>query len=566
MLTDYTQCLSQGTARATFDELPPALHLSVLLALPRLVDRVRCALVAKRWAALLSDPAFWAELNFDGANHALSDDELRGLFGRAAGKLRSLDLSDRMCFQITSLEPILIAMAAEGLTRNLESLVCTRWDQFILSLGSLRPVLAACPRLKAATVNVDGANWRSAVEVLKTVCVGGKGSSLVLRPVAANDSLVEFATAIADALSRSRIESITFSETYDDDAGDFGDEATTFNSLRVASQDWPAAEAAAARLAAALADPIRGPRKIETSSDAERRMPDAVPAFMPLCRALTSASPLRSLQIGGHSVDGAHVAALAAALASGASRLETLEVSCCNLSFGAGCARPLLCLLRCKRTETELCAALTADAERSAPLAAPRSRLPRRGLALASALAVNDSLTDLRLSACTLGDGAYAAIAEALLRNRTLRTLHLDCIGESLAPLFAALGGRTSVVTAAPAAAAAAGNHAGGEADTGLCAIRELRLEGFSLDVAAAAELGCSMCRGAGLEELTVESFSPAAGRAPDHPHAEGLAFTIGKSLNSLGDAARLRKLSFTGVPIGDQGAPLLPRRWGAAQ
>lgn len=61
--TIRASCSSQvADVASPFDALPPAVHLSVLLApcLP-LVDRTRCALVSKRWRALLSEPAFWAE-------------------------------------------------------------------------------------------------------------------------------------------------------------------------------------------------------------------------------------------------------------------------------------------------------------------------------------------------------------------------------------------------------------------------------------------------------------------------------------------------------------------------
>lgn len=61
--------------QASLDDVPPDLLLGILLRLP-LVDRLRCSLVSKKWAAFQRDPEFWAHIDFRGARLDLLSAEL----------------------------------------------------------------------------------------------------------------------------------------------------------------------------------------------------------------------------------------------------------------------------------------------------------------------------------------------------------------------------------------------------------------------------------------------------------------------------------------------------------
>lgn len=63
-----------------------------------------------------------------------------------------------------------------------------------------------------------------------------------------------------------------------------------------------------------------------------------LPAFPQLCAALTPASRLRSVFTSADFADGRMAAQLAAALAPGRSRIESLEFVSCDLSDEDGCA------------------------------------------------------------------------------------------------------------------------------------------------------------------------------------------------------------------------------------
>lgn len=120
---------SCAVAAASFGDLPQALHLSILLQLP-LVQRVRCTLVSKRWAALLQEPAFWSDLSFEKADHGLLQgrcgDTFLDILRRSAGQLRSLVVPSAAAYGAYGdggeIGNFLSALAAGGLTGKLERL------------------------------------------------------------------------------------------------------------------------------------------------------------------------------------------------------------------------------------------------------------------------------------------------------------------------------------------------------------------------------------------------------------------------------------------------------------
>lgn len=129
-----TQLAQAWAARgpATFDSLPPAVQLSIFLLLPRLVDRIRCALVSKKWTLRFQevDPAFWAHVSFEGAARPelLDDAAALAVCRRSAGQLLSLDVSDdaacgRIIFRLNDGRTLSRALAAEGITPRLHTLV-----------------------------------------------------------------------------------------------------------------------------------------------------------------------------------------------------------------------------------------------------------------------------------------------------------------------------------------------------------------------------------------------------------------------------------------------------------
>lgn len=86
----------------TFDDLPILLLLKVVLqSSPRLVDRIRCCIISKRWATLLREAPFWAEIDFEGANaDCLNAETIVLCCRKAQGRLRVLDVSSDACKEI----------------------------------------------------------------------------------------------------------------------------------------------------------------------------------------------------------------------------------------------------------------------------------------------------------------------------------------------------------------------------------------------------------------------------------------------------------------------------------
>lgn len=304
---------------------------------------------------LLKEPLLWAELDFQGAKAGrLTNPALLRVCRRARGELRSLDVSDgKACRRIkmtsSGRRPFLNQLADEGLTAKLESVSCYCGSELTFgvsdaftTLEAAKELMAASPRLRSiAGAEVYGP-WEAAVEAL-TLLPLTKRTEVELWPSESTaQTFVAFATALADALSSSRptaLDTLTAGNAFD----------LSFITLfrRGAETDPAATEAAAIRLGNVLADPLRGPRVYQWS---ECDSNGWLPALAHMCRALTPASPLRDLRAAVRLTDD-EVAALAEALSSGRSRLESLEISDTDLydddddddnsssnDDGAGCA------------------------------------------------------------------------------------------------------------------------------------------------------------------------------------------------------------------------------------
>lgn len=328
---------SGGVQRAAcVDDLPQHLLLNILLKLPELVQRVRCGLVARRWAALLRAPSFWAELDFEGAKaERLGDDALLSVVRRSAGCLRLICVP----FLYTGVfgKPwrvsLLAAMAAEGLTRQLHTL---SWPALeIPGPRSARDLRAACPALRSASVLVSGPWFRAAAALSVLECTGPDTRAVFRLADEREDDFICFATAVADALSRSRVHSLRFAPLLE--GSSCGVPGLNFVTLydRAAASDPAATERAAAQLGAALASPLSGPRALQAG---EAFAWCAPPVLAHACRALTPQAPLRELSIGGPELGCGAVLELAAAVAEGRARLEALSVWGSDLSAGGGCA------------------------------------------------------------------------------------------------------------------------------------------------------------------------------------------------------------------------------------
>lgn len=326
---------SQQPGLATFDALPPALHLSVILYLP-LVTRVRSALVSRRWAALLSEPAFWAEFSFEGANEQRLDSEvLAQLIRRAAGNLCLLDISAECCKRLALPRRVdgsaLAMLAAEGLLGRLQVLSAVEDQMVIKTPDDARRLLAACPSLSSAKVFISG-YWPDAVAAMRLLPLA-EGASVRLMLVKDGDEattgLVAFATAVAEALAGCQpLSCITFLPT-DDWLGNLA----TLHRASTASAS--AKVQAYARLVAALADPLRGPEKIHDAFT----LFGGSPIFAEICRALTPHSRLKCLYLEESFIENDDALALADALASGpGGKLDTVCIGGGDLRAGGGCA------------------------------------------------------------------------------------------------------------------------------------------------------------------------------------------------------------------------------------
>lgn len=364
----------RSSRAATFDDLPPPVHLAVVLRLP-LVDRVRAGLVARSWAALLRETEFWAELNFEGAQPELVTPELLlELARRARGQLRSFDVAAaerewRRTLPLGSMElPTgwgrwwgwgifsLPELAGRGLTARLRTLAAGRWIT-IRDADGARGLLRACPQLTSVSLVVSN-GWPDAVGAVRLLPLSGD-SRVELSLVDGADAavgFVPFATAVAEALSacpagRGGIGTLCFLGGDDTPrAGSVRGRGTARDFLENCTATPEAIDAAAAQLGAALACPTAGPKRLETDENFHL---SSTPVAAHLWRRLTPESRLRSFRdCPGHSnsyqevrpsaarADPAGVAALADALASGRARLERLEIDGCIM--GTGCA-PCAC-------------------------------------------------------------------------------------------------------------------------------------------------------------------------------------------------------------------------------
>lgn len=340
----YAQDFDNGGVRhrssASFDALPPPLHLNVLLMLPHLVDRVRCSLVARSWAALLHDPAFWSELSFEGIRrYRLDNSLLLGLCRRAAGRLTRLDLTADACKRVRLVDgdpPFLGALAAEALIGRLEFLAA---DSSCLAICSLEQAIGlhdACPALTSLNAVVD-CSWP---DLARAMCLlpFNQGSRFRARlpkqPGAAQGEgtdFVAFCRAMSEALfARPRIQ-LTLQYFSGDVFVDEQGLAVEADDLKHLFQRCtaPAAAiaAAAVQLGAALVDPLRGPRELVDGCALIK-----TPVFGHMCRGVSEHTHLRRLEISGAEYDSGvslsetDVIGFGAALASGRFRLDELAI------------------------------------------------------------------------------------------------------------------------------------------------------------------------------------------------------------------------------------------------
>lgn len=333
--------------------------------------------MSKRWAAQLSEPAFWSRVDFEGANEQhLDDSAVVQIVRRSAGHLLSLDVSDGSCERITGTlcgEPLLAHLARLGLTAQLRSIFSApRKSVTVTNSDAALQLRAALPSLTRASVHV-ACPWLEFPGIAAALPLAGR-THVTLRTVSADAAeissvadarfgFVPFAAAVAEGLARSTVDTVVFAtppigeegEDAWDLGGGYGFDYDEMYRLSAAA-DPAAAERAAAALGAALAHPSHGPRAVSISEfDMHRsarwweRLGGAIPAFPHLCRALTAESPLRAIGTFGYGslagnegscfINADAVRALAAALAPGRSSLDTLELENFNLRHDEeGCA------------------------------------------------------------------------------------------------------------------------------------------------------------------------------------------------------------------------------------
>lgn len=319
------------------DVLPEGLWCRVLKNLTT-VERVRSGLVCRRWQGLQLHPEFWGDLDFEGANRNFLDNEtVLRLCRKAGAALRSLKLAEcqRLVLYQPAPEPCIIrSLAAEGLSRTIESLSVDVWQSCQLARAEdAQELRAACPLLASAALPVHGP-WPDATAAARELaCPAGAGISLFLtddsdarRPLP--ERLEAFSEALCGALAATAVRELEFTSFCCCRGAERLTDAAQLLQLAAPPPAAAAAERAMSRLAAALAAPDSGPAAFEG-----RWAPLAARVF----RALTAESRLACFHAKGSGLDGAGAALLAEALGAGRTRLKSLHVTNCDLSAGGGC-------------------------------------------------------------------------------------------------------------------------------------------------------------------------------------------------------------------------------------
>lgn len=333
---------TEAIAEPVFDDLPAALHLEVLSFLP-LVERVRCALVSRKWAALLADPSLWAELNFEGASKGAVDNAtLLKLCKRAGDRLRGLNLS-APALDSATLEGLLDTLSAGGRGSSLVSLstwLPGRWiNRKRIDFPSL---IACCPALAHAAVDIED-SLEGAMATLRLLPGPGR-KRVSITELADGLTVSDLAESLVPALAASSVAELElrylsleplFSSRQEQAGVDGGVPET--------EAEAAARSRAIAQLAKALAGPSGG---LTTLGFASTDL-GLTPLLDSICRALSADSPLCSLDLSSCNVTGESATLLAELLSPrGPARLETLNLSYNDMRSG-GCA-PSLVLTPCE--------------------------------------------------------------------------------------------------------------------------------------------------------------------------------------------------------------------------
>lgn len=333
---------TQAPQQAGFDDLPAAVHLSIVLSLP-LVQRVRSGLVSRRWAALLKEPSFWAELDFHGAPGpgltslvANGCELLVQLCHRSGWQLCALDLSEIFrSFKADeedpeSAFPLLERLAEEKLADKLQVLQTRtavedgrRGQVMLYCADNAARLRAACPALRSATVSFRG-GWQGVTAAMRTLSCEGRSSVSIAahlsrnrrrRPAPAvleaelSGEFLAFATSLTEALRCCSVHSLTLESVHDDSSKMQRGCATFLNyfgadAMFARAGDPAAAAAAAEELAAVLACPEHGPRRLKFHATPQGWGVEDAPSsgFSKLLwGAMSPQSPLTALSVEQHS-------------------------------------------------------------------------------------------------------------------------------------------------------------------------------------------------------------------------------------------------------------------------
>jgi hypothetical protein len=398
--------------------------LLVFLRLP-LDTRLRCAEVCRSWRQAASTPLLWARLDLSSVVKSASDGLLRAAAARAAGQLRSLDVSG--CAAVTH-AALLDAVAAQH-AGSLRTLRCARGAAGVgyASPADVQRLLAAAPALRELTADV-ACGARDAHALLAGVAPFG--------PVRVRHLIVRFR-------SRRRLRK----DGTDDDGRD-GKDAVA-DALTLAAD--VAAHAWLVKLAVARA-PLRCPALLGAFVDAALSRQLSVLCFGDCGLTVASAPALARLLRDGHALtaltvhgDGAAPlldarggAAVAAALRANAT-LVALSLAGVRLFDGrAAAAAPLLAAAAAHPTLARLCL-------HGNPVAPTAAAQAAAGAALACLLHApphdddasrsGSQLRELDVADCGLDDVAMAPLMRALHGNAHLEAL--DCGGCALSVGFA---------------------------------------------------------------------------------------------------------------------------------